>query len=166
MCSLKEEGGLGFRKLDKFNIALLAKQGWRLINFPNSLLARVLKTKYYPSSDFLSAQLGNLPSLTWKSVWSAKGLLEKGLCWRVGKGDHISIWTSVRILQNVLCRSLCLVQCRMISKFGEENHQEPFRLEAPINYYRVLHGFLTITLYRPKTKNSTESYGIYGCPRK
>ncbi|KAA3474148.1 reverse transcriptase [Gossypium australe] len=85
------EGGLGFQKLDKFNIVLLAKQGWHLITYPKSLLARVLKAKYYPLSDFLNAHLGNLPSLTWKSVWLAKGLLAKGLCWRIGKGDQISI---------------------------------------------------------------------------
>ncbi|KAH1048031.1 hypothetical protein J1N35_038815 [Gossypium stocksii] len=46
LLSLKKDGGLGFRNLAKFNIALLAKQGWRLINFPNSLLARVLKNTY------------------------------------------------------------------------------------------------------------------------
>ncbi|KAA3489556.1 reverse transcriptase [Gossypium australe] len=62
----RENGGLGFRNISQFNIALLAKQGWRLINHPNSLLARVLKAKYYPLS------------LTWKSVWAAKGLLQRG----------------------------------------------------------------------------------------
>ncbi|XP_016694234.1 uncharacterized protein [Gossypium hirsutum] len=92
LCSLKENGGLGFRNLSQFNIALLAKQGWRLFNYPNSLLAKVLKAKYYPNSNFLSAELGNLPSLTWKSIWAAKGLLTQGLCWRVGKGNNISIW--------------------------------------------------------------------------
>ncbi|KAH1032176.1 hypothetical protein J1N35_044350, partial [Gossypium stocksii] len=97
LCSLKEDKGLGFQNLDKFNIAILAKQGWRLINFPNSLLARFLKAKYYPNSKFLNAQLGNLPSLTWKSIWVAKGLLKKGLCWRIGIGDRISVWNDLWI---------------------------------------------------------------------
>lgn len=60
----KKNGGLGFQTLGQFNIALLAKQGWRLINFQNSLLAKDLKAKYYPNSDFINAQLGNLPFLT------------------------------------------------------------------------------------------------------
>ncbi|KAA3480785.1 reverse transcriptase [Gossypium australe] len=97
LCRLKEDGGLGFRNLKNFNVALLAKQGWRLINYPNSLLARVLKAKYYPNTNFAEARLGNLPSLTWRSVWAARGLLDKGMCWRVGKGDKISIWDDLWI---------------------------------------------------------------------
>ncbi|KAA3482102.1 reverse transcriptase [Gossypium australe] len=37
-------------------------------------------------------ELWNLPSLTWRSVWAAKGLLQSGLGWRIGKGDQVSIW--------------------------------------------------------------------------
>ncbi|KAA3452465.1 reverse transcriptase [Gossypium australe] len=97
LCRLKEDGGIGFRNLENFNVSLLAKQGWRLINYPDSLLARVLKAKYYPNTNFAEARLGNLPSLTWRSVWAARGLLEKGMCWRVGKGDKISIWDDLWI---------------------------------------------------------------------
>ncbi|KAA3480252.1 reverse transcriptase [Gossypium australe] len=97
LCFLKEDGGLGFRNLANFNIALLAKQGWRLINYPDSLLAQSLKAKYYPNSNFFEARLGSIPSLTWRSVWSAKGLLAKGLCWRVGTGSKISIWNDLWI---------------------------------------------------------------------
>lgn len=89
-CILKVKRGLGFRNFSQFNIALLAKQGWRLITYPNSLLARALKAKYYLQSDFLNSQLGNLPSLTWRIIWAANGLLQNGLGWRVGRGDGIS----------------------------------------------------------------------------
>jgi hypothetical protein len=43
----KKTGGLGFRELDYFNVALLAKQGWRLVNYLDSLAAQVLKAKYF-----------------------------------------------------------------------------------------------------------------------
>ncbi|KAA3468114.1 reverse transcriptase [Gossypium australe] len=92
LCIAKEHGGLGFQSLDQFNVSLLAKQGRRLINYPNSLLAQVLKAKYFPNLDFIHARLGNLPSLTWKSVRAVKGLLQDGLGWRIGKGDQVSVW--------------------------------------------------------------------------
>lgn len=63
MCRLKEEGGMWFRSLGNFNISLF-KQGWRLINFLDSLLSRVLKAKYYPRSNFLNVPLGNMASFT------------------------------------------------------------------------------------------------------
>ena len=60
----KDRGGMGFRELSLFNSAMLARQGWRLVQFPNSLLSRVLKAKYYPNQSFLEASVKGNPSLT------------------------------------------------------------------------------------------------------
>ncbi|GMJ14222.1 hypothetical protein HRI_005091400 [Hibiscus trionum] len=88
----KHDGGMGFRNLSQFNVALLAKQCWRILKHPNSLLARVLKARYHPSTDFLHARLCSNPSYTWRSLWSSRGLLEKGLTWNIGNGESINIW--------------------------------------------------------------------------
>ena len=48
MGALKANGGLGFRDLVCFNKALLAKKGHRLLQNPNSLVANIIKAKYYP----------------------------------------------------------------------------------------------------------------------
>ncbi|XP_039045798.1 uncharacterized mitochondrial protein AtMg00310-like [Hibiscus syriacus] len=79
LCQHKEDGGLRFRDMAKFNVALLAKQsrGWLLTN-STSLVGRVLRAKYYSSGDFLSSALGSSPSYIWRSIWSVKGLLQKG----------------------------------------------------------------------------------------
>lgn len=53
----KKEGRLGFRDCEHFNLALLAKQGWRILQSPSSLAARVLQTKYYPKIDFYSTKV-------------------------------------------------------------------------------------------------------------
>lgn len=43
MCVKKSNGGLGFRDLRDFNIALLGKQGWKFMLHPNSLVSIVIK---------------------------------------------------------------------------------------------------------------------------
>ena len=55
MCVTKNRGRMGFRDLHAFNLAMLAKQVWRLIINPNSLCAKILNAKYYPNSGILMA---------------------------------------------------------------------------------------------------------------
>ncbi|XP_042974614.1 uncharacterized mitochondrial protein AtMg00310-like [Carya illinoinensis] len=86
-------GGLGFKDFDNFNTVLLAKQGWGLIQNPYSLLAQVVRAKYFLATNFLKAKLGSSPSYIWQSILSTRPLLEDGLLWRIGNGEAISIWT-------------------------------------------------------------------------
>lgn len=51
----KNEGGLGFRDIQTFNHAMLAKVSWRILTKPECLLARVLKGKYCHKQSFLDA---------------------------------------------------------------------------------------------------------------
>ena len=43
LCNPKEAGGLGFQSLSNFNSAMLAKQTWRVVDNPESLIARIYK---------------------------------------------------------------------------------------------------------------------------
>ncbi|KAF5472200.1 hypothetical protein F2P56_008937 [Juglans regia] len=92
MGTAKGKGGLGFRDLASFNLALLAKQAWRLLQSPHSLIAKIFKEKYFKNTSITEAKLGNAPSLIWRSVWSSLGLLKEGLRWKVGDGAQINIW--------------------------------------------------------------------------
>lgn len=100
----KDEGGFGFRSFKTFNMALLAKQGWHLITNHDLLLAHVLKAKYYPSTEFLNSILKNGAFYTWKSIWAFKKVLNDGLCWRVRKGDRISIFNHAWLLGSLNLR--------------------------------------------------------------
>jgi hypothetical protein len=107
----KEWGGMGYKDLEWFNMALLAKQGWRLVQNPGGLVVTVLAEQYYPHGNFMEACLSKRPSYVWRSIWNSQKLLAMGLAWKVGDGSKISIWqdkwvrmgtgfiyTSVRIL--------------------------------------------------------------------
>ncbi|KAM1939411.1 hypothetical protein ACFX13_027258 [Malus domestica] len=86
-----KSGGLGFRDIQCFNLALLAKIGWRLTCNPTSLLATVLKDKYHPGSSFKEAGRGKNTSWGWKGIYEARQVLLKGTRWRVGNGKCINI---------------------------------------------------------------------------
>ncbi|KAL6583780.1 hypothetical protein OROMI_003069 [Orobanche minor] len=92
LCIPKKFGGMGFRKLHHFNIALLAKQGWRLLTNPNSLVARVYKVCYNPDSSFLDAALGDKPNYIWRSILAAQHLVSTSAQRLVGFGKDINIW--------------------------------------------------------------------------
>lgn len=64
LCQNKSAGGLGFRALNDFNSALLAKQVWRILSQPDYLLARVLKGKYFPNGGILSTSMRSNPSFS------------------------------------------------------------------------------------------------------
>lgn len=74
----KSRGGLSLKDLKSFNLAMLAKQGWRILKNPESLLARVMKMKYFPSCDLLSAPVSNSSSFVWKSIYSGLITLRRG----------------------------------------------------------------------------------------
>ena len=59
LCLEKDQGGMGFRLLKDFNLAMLAKQGWNILKKPTSLIARLLKYRYYRNGELLKAKLGH-----------------------------------------------------------------------------------------------------------
>ena len=57
---------MGFRDLMCFNLAMLAKIGWRVLVYLNSLLANTLRDKYFRLTDFMNANCGHGVSWEWK----------------------------------------------------------------------------------------------------
>jgi len=88
----KSRGGMGFRDFQIFNQALLAHQARRLIEFPDSLCARLLKAKYFPNGNLLDIAVPSQTSPIWKAIVHGMDLLKKGVVWRVADGASIKIW--------------------------------------------------------------------------
>lgn len=88
----KDRGGMGFRDVHSFNLAMLAKPCRRLIENYGSLCARVLISRYYPTGDILNCELKKGSSYVWQSTWVGIQTFKKGSIWRVCDGAKIDIW--------------------------------------------------------------------------
>ncbi|KAL4363000.1 hypothetical protein GQ457_04G024640 [Hibiscus cannabinus] len=84
VCAPKNSGGMGFRNLHLFNIALLGKQIWQLISAPDFLFARVFRDRYFPSGKISDATCNMRASFSWKGLFRAFQYLKSGFMWRPG----------------------------------------------------------------------------------
>lgn len=106
MAQPKYLGGMGFRKMELFNLALLAKQGWRLLQAPESLSARILRALYFPNGEFLSASLGSRPSQIWRSILDGREVLKQGLIRRIGDGNLTHVWNDNWLPREAMLRHI------------------------------------------------------------
>ncbi|CAJ2637135.1 unnamed protein product [Trifolium pratense] len=74
----KNDGGMGFKNLTAFNLALLGKQGWRIMSNPDILISKLYKAKYFPGCEFFESKVGHNPSFVWRSICNSKFLLRAG----------------------------------------------------------------------------------------
>ncbi|GAA0146661.1 hypothetical protein LIER_06561 [Lithospermum erythrorhizon] len=93
LCKSKDDGGLGFKKTQDFNNALLYKQTWKLLKEPKSHLFRVYKARYFSNGDFLLAELGQKSSFTWRSLLYVRDLVNRETMWQLGNVKSINVWT-------------------------------------------------------------------------
>lgn len=137
---------MGFRNLSHFNKALLAKQVWRLLDNPDSLVAQVFKARYYKHSNIIDATISNNPSFVWRSLMWSREELDFRTLWKVGNGRRIhsrnDAWipslAAEKITSNVSYDSNCQVeellnihQCWDIGKLN--NLFLPYEVDAIIH---------------------------------
>ena len=92
LCCSKFDGGLGLKDFESFNLALLAKQWWRLLQNENSLCHKVLKANYFPNSSPSNASNGFIDSYLWNSLREGKKVVDQGAMLRVGDRKKIDVW--------------------------------------------------------------------------
>ena len=62
------------------------KKAWRLLVFPDSFCAKVMKAKYYPHGHLIDTVFPQATSLTWQGIMHGLELLKKALFgeWSMG----------------------------------------------------------------------------------
>ena len=55
-------GGMGLKDLNIMNVALLAKQCWRMLMYPDDWWVKIMKGIYYPRCSILEARKGSRAS--------------------------------------------------------------------------------------------------------
>ena len=95
MCTQKERGGLGIRKIDFLNKALLGKWIWRFAFEKEILWRKVIGVKYgHVGFGWRTKKArGTFGVGVWKDI-----LKESYWCWdniefKVGKGTKVNFWT-------------------------------------------------------------------------
>jgi len=81
----KVHGGMGFKDLSMFNLAMFRKQGWKFMTEPNTLVSRIFRARYFPHCIYMIATLGHNPRYVWRSILKARFILRGGSRWCIGK---------------------------------------------------------------------------------
>jgi len=91
ICKTKNEGGLGIRKLELVNKGMLINTAWRLVYDSNSIVAKIIKAKYFPYASLWTAPTYVPKSTFWASILSIRHHLEKHVTIQLIEGNT-SIW--------------------------------------------------------------------------
>lgn len=78
LCQPKSHGGLGFRDLENFNLALLGKQVWRLVHNTDSMFYKVFKARFFPNYSVLDSRVKTVGSYEWQSILKSRDVIKKG----------------------------------------------------------------------------------------
>ncbi|KAL3516306.1 hypothetical protein ACH5RR_023208 [Cinchona calisaya] len=82
---------MGFKDIQTFNSALLAKQIGRILTKPNQLVSKVLMAKYCKKDFVIETDVLKNASWYWQSIMSARYVLKGGSTRSVRDGKSIDI---------------------------------------------------------------------------
>jgi hypothetical protein len=80
--------------MHEFNLALIAKLGWKLLSNSDSLWVKQLQKKYIKYGDFLFSPDTYTASWLWKGIQHIKPFISAGACLRASRLSSSPIWTS------------------------------------------------------------------------
>jgi len=98
---------------------MLARQAWRLLTIPDTLVGQVLKAKYYSGTSILQCKAKGGISYSWRSILEGVKLLKKGIIWRIGDGNDTKIWSDPWIPRGITRRPITPRGSSLLTKVSE-----------------------------------------------
>lgn len=91
ICTLKQAGGLGIRRMMDVNIAHVTKLGWKVCTEPTRTWVKLIRSKYLRrrTVDFKKTSMNS--SWIWNGIRGCKASLDKGLCFKIEEGSFVRI---------------------------------------------------------------------------
>lgn len=93
ICQSKDNGGLGIRDLHTVNKSLIIRNAYDIATNKNPLLTAVLKSKYFHTSSFWTANRYGPKSIFWSSILQVKKDLTDNATYQLHAGNA-SIWST------------------------------------------------------------------------
>lgn len=92
LCVSKKHGGMGLRDLNVFHLALLAKQGWILMQNTCSISIGVFKKKYCSHCSFMEAQSHQNRIIRVGKYFKGNISYLLSYVMEIGSGESLSKW--------------------------------------------------------------------------
>ncbi|KAL5583448.1 hypothetical protein UlMin_015890 [Ulmus minor] len=89
ICKPKSCGGLGFRRMKDFNVAILSNWGWKILTGASSLCLSILRTRYLHHTGLFDSQVKAGDSRFWKAILHSVNVLKEWACYVVEDGCSI-----------------------------------------------------------------------------
>lgn len=83
---------MGFRILRKFNIAMLTKQGCRILTQADLLVSNIMNACYFPDTGLLAANLRLNQSYPWRSIMMTQEQVRLRCKRRIDNGETTEVW--------------------------------------------------------------------------
>nr|GEV87688.1 hypothetical protein [Tanacetum cinerariifolium] len=115
VCLPKKEGGLGIRRPDHFNKALMVSHIWKLISFKESLWVKRIHVYKLKNRSFWDIPYRGKMSWSWKKLLKLRPLIRDFFWSSIGDGSKISMWFDRWCVASPLCN---LISARDITRAG------------------------------------------------